>query len=92
MKVRYAVTFEFDTKAPMTHRGTIAASQVPTCFARAVRDAKKALRPGSWSSCVCVLLERLSDDTAEKESVTPMCTSEKGPDSLNVSEAPEPSA
>jgi hypothetical protein len=67
MQVRYAVTFEFDTQPPITHRGTVAASTMPTCFARAARDAVRA-HPGlKWSSMACVLLERLdaaTDDVA----------------------------
>lgn len=59
MTVNYAVTFEFDTRAPLTHRGTVAASSGATCVARATREAQKALRPVNWSSMVCVLLERL---------------------------------
>jgi hypothetical protein len=59
MTVRYAVTFEFDTRAPLTHRGTVAASGPATCFARAVREAQKVLRPREWSSVSAVLLERL---------------------------------
>lgn len=59
MKVRYAVTFEFLTAPPVTHRGTSDGAQVPTCFARAVRKAQKAVQPRNWSSVVCVLLERL---------------------------------
>lgn len=63
MKVRYSVTFEFDTAPPVTHTGTVAASVTPTCFARAARDAIKA-HPGlRWSSMVCVLLERLDTPT-----------------------------
>jgi hypothetical protein len=64
MTVRYAVTFEFDSRPPLTHRGTVAASQVPTCFARAVREAQKALKARGWSSCVCVLLERVEPASA----------------------------
>jgi hypothetical protein len=59
MTVTYAVTFEFDTRPPVTHRGTVAASQVATCVARATRMAKKALRPVGWTSLVVVLLERV---------------------------------
>jgi len=61
VKVKYSVTFEFDSRSPMTHRGTVVASQVATCVARATREAKKALRPSGWSSLVCVLLERLDE-------------------------------
>jgi len=69
MRVAYAITFEFDTQPPITHRGTIAAATMPTCFARAARAAVTA-HPGlHWRSMVCVLLERLPDgDTAEGQS------------------------
>jgi hypothetical protein len=58
MRVQYAVTFEFEQRPPMTHRGTVLASSGATCVARAVRAAQKALRPVGWSSLVCVLLGR----------------------------------
>ncbi len=59
MKVRYAVTFEFDSLPPITHRGTVSGSKATTCFVRAVGDAIQA-HPGlHWGSMVCVLLERL---------------------------------
>ena len=58
MKAKYAVTFKFDLRAPVTHRGRVAASSGATCVARAVREAQKALRPVGWASLVCVLLER----------------------------------
>jgi hypothetical protein len=58
MTVKYAVTFEFEVQAPITHKGTVTATTMPTCFARATREAVKA-HPGlHWSSMVCVLLER----------------------------------
>ena len=60
MTVSYAVTFEFESQPPKTHRGTVAASSGATCVARAVREAQKALRPVNWASLNCVLLERLS--------------------------------
>lgn len=59
MTVRYAVTFEFDTRPPMTHRGTVAGTAAATCVARATRIAQKALRPVGWSSAVCVLAGRV---------------------------------
>ena len=59
--VRYAVTFEFEARAPVTHRGTVVASSAATCGARAMREAQRALRPVNWSSVVCVLLERLPE-------------------------------
>lgn len=64
MTIKYAVTFEFETRAPLTHRGTVAASSGATCVARAVREAQRVLRPVNWTSLVCVLLERL-DNTKE---------------------------
>ena len=61
MTVTFAVTFEFDSRAPLTHRGTVLGSSGATCVARAARIAQKALRPVNWSSMVVVLLERLPD-------------------------------
>lgn len=69
MTVAYAVTFEFEHQAPITTRGTVAASTMPTCFARAARQAV-ASHPGlHWSSMVCVLLERLPETTADARSL-----------------------
>lgn len=62
MTVRYAVTFEFIARPPVTHRGTVEGTAAATCVARATRLAQKALRPVGWSSVVCVLLERLESD------------------------------
>jgi hypothetical protein len=59
MRVTYAVTFEFETRLPLTHRGIVAGSSGATCVARATREAQRALRPVSWTSMNCVLLERL---------------------------------
>jgi hypothetical protein len=59
--VNYAVTFEFDERPPVTHRGTVTAGQVHVCVARATRMAKKALRPKNWSSMVVVLLDRVQE-------------------------------
>jgi hypothetical protein len=62
MKVRYAVTFEFDLNPPITHRGTVSAGKAHTVVARAVKEATTA-HPGlRWSSMVCVLLERLDQE------------------------------
>jgi hypothetical protein len=70
MTVQYSVTFEFDMQAPITTRGTVTASSMPTCFARATREAVKA-HPGlRWSSMVCVLLNRV--ETAESCSDEPL--------------------
>ena len=62
MTVRYAVTFEFDTRPPLTHRGTVAALAEGTCASRAIKEAKRVLRPVNWSSLVCVLLERVQGE------------------------------
>lgn len=61
MTVNYVVTFEFDNRQPITHRGTVAATTAATCVARAMRIAQRTLRPINWSSLVCVLLERLDE-------------------------------
>lgn len=55
MRVSYSCTFEFQEKAPLTHRGTVEGAQPSTCVARAVRSAQKALRPINWTSVVAVL-------------------------------------
>jgi hypothetical protein len=65
MKVKYSVSFEFLNKPPLTHTGTVVATGVQTCFARAVKEAKQALRPVNWSSVVCVVLERIDKPQAE---------------------------
>ena len=64
MRIRYAVTFEFDTHPPITHRGTGAAATMPTCFARAAREAARAHPGVRWSSLTCALLERVDATTA----------------------------
>ncbi len=63
MTVQYAVTFEFETRAPLTHRGTVTARREHVCAARAIKTARVALRPVNWTSLVCVLLERVPDAT-----------------------------
>lgn len=65
MRCQYAVTFEFETRAPVTHRGVVAGGRAATCVARATRVAQEALRPIGWTSMLCVLLERV--ETAEVE-------------------------
>lgn len=62
MTVRYAVTFEFDTRAPVTHRGTVTGGKAATLVNRATREAQRVLRPVNWSSMNVVLLERLTDE------------------------------
>ena len=54
MDFHYSVTFEFEMRPPLTHKGTLAASSGATCASRAVRAAQKALRPVGWTSVVCL--------------------------------------
>lgn len=66
MKCRAEVTFEFATRAPQTHRVDVLEATGPQTIAnRAIREAKRQLRPIYWTSMVC-LIERLDpDDTAD---------------------------
>ena len=43
MRVRYAVTFEFATRVPVTHRGEVEGGASWTCAQRAVREAQRHL-------------------------------------------------
>ena len=61
MRVSYSVTFEFETRAPRTHRGVVRAGSEHTCASRAIKAARMALRPVGWTSLVVVLLERLPE-------------------------------
>ncbi len=61
MTVRYAVTFEFETRPPLTHRGVMRASGEAVCARRAIQAAKKACKPVNWTSMNIVLLERLPE-------------------------------
>ena len=72
MRVRYNVTFEFETLPPVTHKGTVAASSAETVVKRAFREALAA-HPGlAWSSLVIVLLERLQSSPAASDRVAPI--------------------
>ena len=64
MKVRYSITYEFETRQPLTHRGAVGAGQEHVCASRAIKAAKVALRPIGWTSLVCVLLDRLPEEPA----------------------------
>lgn len=59
MTVNYSVTFEFETRPPLTHRGQVQGTSANVCMSRATAAAQKALQPIAWDSCVCVLLERV---------------------------------
>lgn len=62
MKCRAEVTFEFATRAPQTHRIDVLEATGPQTIAnRAIREAKRQLRPIYWTSMVC-LIERLDPD------------------------------
>jgi hypothetical protein len=65
MKAKVSVTFEFTMRPPLTWRGEFTATGAQTIVSRAVRDAKRALKPNNWQSLVVVILER--DNTAETD-------------------------
>lgn len=65
MKCQYSVTFEFETRPPLTHRATVEAGEPHVCASRAIKEAKRALRPINWTSLVCVLLERAGGEQVE---------------------------
>ena len=56
---QYAVSWEFDVRPVLTHKGTVTASSYGNLVARATKAAQKACRPVNARSVVCVLLERL---------------------------------
>jgi hypothetical protein len=62
MKCRVYVTFEYDIRQPKTATYELEAGGPQTIAARAIRLARKDLKPVSWRSAV-VLLDRL--DAAE---------------------------
>lgn len=67
MRVTYSVTFEFDARASVCHRGVVEGGRAATCVARATREAQTALKPINWASVVCVLLDRLDDAPEEAD-------------------------
>ena len=67
MTVSYAVTFEFETKPPLTLHGDVSASGMPTLVARAARIAMREAGRQTWSSVVVVIervnaLSEINDD------------------------------
>jgi hypothetical protein len=62
MTVRHAVTFEFDSRPPLTHKHCSRDLVGPHVW-RGRNTQHKALRPVNWSSMVVGLLERVPDDT-----------------------------
>lgn len=66
MKCSASVTFEFGVKQPLTHKiALIEAGSPHTVAARALREARKVLKPSNWASLV-VVLERLDEDGSRK--------------------------
>ena len=59
MRVRYACTFEFGLRPPLTHRGEVSGTTLGALVARAVRESQRVLKPRQWASLNCVLRERL---------------------------------
>jgi hypothetical protein len=51
----YSVTFEYDYRPPVTHRGAVAASRIGTGARMAVESAARVLRPARWRSAVLVI-------------------------------------
>ncbi len=51
----FSVTFEFPTRLPETHKGTVQGGNPAIRAARAVRLAQKALRPRGYTSVVALV-------------------------------------
>lgn len=70
MRCAASVTFEFDVKPCLTTKiPLIEAGSPHTIAARALRLAKKELKPSRWRSLV-VVLERVDADAINQESAT----------------------
>jgi hypothetical protein len=68
MRCRATVTFEYVTRAPETHRIEVLEATGPQTIAnRAIREAKREVRPVYWASLVCVLERLDSAEEAEAE-------------------------
>jgi hypothetical protein len=67
LKAKCAVTFEFIRNQPLTWRGDITATAASTIASRALRQAKKELKPNNWSSLVVVILERDNEEEEVEE-------------------------
>ena len=65
MQIHYSVTFEFESRGPLSHRGIVQGASAATCARRAIAEAQRALRAVGWSSMVYVALERVSDADAD---------------------------
>jgi hypothetical protein len=78
MKCRARVTFEYALRQPDLHTVEVEAGQPSTIAARAIRAAKKALRPVGWTSIVC-LIERLGPVDAIADAVADDAADEPEP-------------
>jgi hypothetical protein len=58
MKCKVHVTFEYEARQPQTAEFELSAGGPQTIASRAIKAARKQLKPVSWTSAV-VLLERL---------------------------------
>lgn len=65
MRIRAAVTYEYQLRAPDTYRGEFVAARSTTCCRRALEAASEKYPNAHWTSLV-VLLERL-DEVEEVE-------------------------
>ena len=59
MRATVSVSFEFMERAPVTWRGELIGIRPETIFYRAIKLARRELKPINWSSVVCVILERV---------------------------------
>jgi len=60
-RFRFAVTFEFPTLAPETHRGELAVPNARLAARRALEATQKAFPNRRWQSCV-ILLEQADEE------------------------------
>ncbi len=67
MKAKCAVTFEFESRAPLTWRGETKGASAATICRRAIAIAAKELQPRNWSSMNCCILERDNVKSEEEE-------------------------
>ena len=74
MTAKCQVTFEFDSRPPRTWNGEVEGGSAATLARRAIDAANKQLRPRSWVSFTCVILERegFIDDPVEREEDIPL--------------------
>jgi hypothetical protein len=53
-----AVTYEYETRAPETHRSEVEAGNDGKAVRLAMQAARRVLRPVGWTSFVCVCLSQ----------------------------------